>query len=123
MSQSIAAAANNNNNNSEQDDEFTVTTTSTPPDKPEFMVSGEDEAPATGDDPMDVESAKSATVFCIRLKQPPSNLLHKMSVPELCRTFRLLAFLLYYYCCCCVCVRVEYVIVQYLFLELFLLLF
>lgn len=29
-----------------------------------------------------------ATVFRIRLKQPPSNLRHKMSVPELCRNFR-----------------------------------
>jgi hypothetical protein len=41
------------------------------------------------DDPMEEDSALSpATVFCIRLKQPRSNLLHKMSVPELCRNFR-----------------------------------
>lgn len=29
-----------------------------------------------------------ATVFRIRLKQPPSSLRHKMRVPELCRNFR-----------------------------------
>ncbi|RWW21060.1 hypothetical protein GW17_00014799 [Ensete ventricosum] len=29
-----------------------------------------------------------ATVFRIRLKQPPSSLRHKMSVPDLCRNFR-----------------------------------
>ncbi|KAK6149864.1 hypothetical protein DH2020_017389 [Rehmannia glutinosa] len=40
------------------------------------------------DDPMDEDSGNQATVFCIKLKQPRSNLLHKMSVPELCRTFR-----------------------------------
>nr|XP_009804887.1 PREDICTED: mediator of RNA polymerase II transcription subunit 16-like isoform X2 [Nicotiana sylvestris] len=40
------------------------------------------------DDPMDEDSVNPATVFCIRLKQPRSNLLHKMSVPELCRNFR-----------------------------------
>lgn len=39
-------------------------------------------------DPMDEDSVSPATVFCIRLKQPRSNLLHKMSVPELCRKFR-----------------------------------
>lgn len=33
-----------------------------------------------------------ATVFRIRLKQPPSNLRHKMSVPELCRNFRSASF-------------------------------
>lgn len=39
-------------------------------------------------DPMEEDSVSPATVFCIRLKQPRSNLLHKMSVPELCRNFR-----------------------------------
>jgi hypothetical protein len=29
-----------------------------------------------------------ATVFRIRLKQPPASLRHKMRVPELCRNFR-----------------------------------
>lgn len=29
-----------------------------------------------------------ATVFCIKLNQPKSNLVHQMSVPELCRNFR-----------------------------------
>ncbi|OIV94349.1 hypothetical protein TanjilG_21689 [Lupinus angustifolius] len=37
--------------------------------------------------PMEEESVNPATVFCIRLKQPNSNLLHKMSVPEICRNF------------------------------------
>lgn len=40
------------------------------------------------DDPMEEDSVNPATVFCIRLKQPRSHLLHKMSVPELCRNFR-----------------------------------
>lgn len=50
----------------------------------EVVVSGG----GTGDDNMEVDSVNPATVFCIRLKQPRSNLLHKMSVPELCRNFR-----------------------------------
>jgi hypothetical protein len=37
---------------------------------------------------MEEDSVSPATVFCIRLKQPRSNLQHKMSVPELCRQFR-----------------------------------
>ncbi|XP_050125616.1 uncharacterized protein LOC126602792 [Malus sylvestris] len=40
------------------------------------------------DDPMEEDAVNSAAVFCIRLKQPRSNLQHKMSVPELCRNFR-----------------------------------
>ncbi|KAL3643384.1 Mediator of RNA polymerase II transcription subunit 16 [Castilleja foliolosa] len=44
------------------------------------------------DDPMDEEPGSQATVFCIKLKQPKSNLLHKMSVPELCRTFSAVAW-------------------------------
>ncbi|XP_068640762.1 mediator of RNA polymerase II transcription subunit 16 isoform X1 [Aristolochia californica] len=39
------------------------------------------------DDPMEEDYASPATVFRIRLKQPSSNLRHKMSVPELCRNF------------------------------------
>lgn len=42
--------------------------------------------------PMEEDSVNPATVFCIRLKQPKSNLLHKMSVPEICRNFRYLHF-------------------------------
>ncbi|KAJ6707039.1 MEDIATOR OF RNA polymerase II TRANSCRIPTION SUBUNIT 16 [Salix viminalis] len=38
---------------------------------------------------MEEDSVSPATVFCIRLKQPRSNLQHKMSVPELCRKFSL----------------------------------
>lgn len=45
-----------------------------------------------GIDKMDEDNSSGndspATVFCIRLKQPSSNLLFKMSVPELCRNFR-----------------------------------
>ena len=49
----------------------------------------EEEAVEKPDDPMEEDSPLSpATVFCIRLKQARSNLLHKMSVPELCRNFR-----------------------------------
>lgn len=47
-----------------------------------------------GDRPMDTGDefpASPATVFRIRLKQPPSNLRHKMRVPELCRNFRLVS--------------------------------
>lgn len=39
------------------------------------------------EDPMEQESVIPATVFCIRLRQPKSNLLYKMSVPEICRNF------------------------------------
>ncbi|CAJ1961634.1 unnamed protein product [Sphenostylis stenocarpa] len=39
------------------------------------------------DDSMEQESVTPATVFCIRLRQPKSNLLYKMSVPEICRNF------------------------------------
>ncbi|CAI9087494.1 OLC1v1021572C2 [Oldenlandia corymbosa var. corymbosa] len=56
------------------------------------MVSPEKEAGSTADDPMDVDNVNPATVFCIRLKQPKSNLLHKMSVPELCRNFSAVAW-------------------------------
>ena len=44
-----------------------------------------------GDDPMEEDASASVSpspVFCIGLKQPRSDLLHKMSVPELCRNFR-----------------------------------
>ncbi|KAG4960475.1 hypothetical protein AAZX31_13G224200 [Glycine max] len=48
-------------------------------------ISGEEKK----EDPMEqeMESLTPATVFCIRLKQPKSNLLYKMSVPEICRNF------------------------------------
>ncbi|WOL10141.1 mediator of RNA polymerase II transcription subunit 16-like isoform X1 [Canna indica] len=48
-----------------------------------------------GDHPMDSGDAPPpppATVFRIRLKQPPSSLRHKMSVPELCRNFSAVAW-------------------------------
>ncbi|KAL1221761.1 Mediator of RNA polymerase II transcription subunit 16 [Cardamine amara subsp. amara] len=41
---------------------------------------------------MEVDSVSPATVFCVKLKQPNSNLLHKMSVPELCRNFSAVAW-------------------------------
>ncbi|PNT39482.1 hypothetical protein POPTR_004G040400v4 [Populus trichocarpa] len=44
------------------------------------------------DDSMEEDSVSPATVFCIRLKQPRSNLQHKMSVPELCRKFSAVAW-------------------------------
>lgn len=46
------------------------------------------------DDPMEEDPPSPATVFKIRLRQHRSNLRHKMSVPELCRNFRLLNFLI-----------------------------
>ncbi|KAI7749452.1 hypothetical protein M8C21_029134 [Ambrosia artemisiifolia] len=47
-----------------------------------------------GVDPMDEDAVAGgpATVFCIRLKQPSSNLQFKMSVPELCRNFSAVAW-------------------------------
>ncbi|XP_042518866.1 mediator of RNA polymerase II transcription subunit 16 [Macadamia integrifolia] len=44
------------------------------------------------EDHMEEESTTPATVFRIRLKQPRSNLRHKMSVPELCRKFSSVAW-------------------------------
>ncbi|KAI4296704.1 hypothetical protein L6164_036642 [Bauhinia variegata] len=58
-------------------------------------VGGEEEAVVEEkpvDDPMEEDSVSPATVFCIRLKQPRSNLMHKMSVPELCRNFSAVAW-------------------------------
>ncbi|XP_057950356.1 mediator of RNA polymerase II transcription subunit 16 [Malania oleifera] len=52
----------------------------------------EEEAAEKADDPMEEDPVRPATVFCIRLKQPRSNLLHKMSVPELCRNFSAVAW-------------------------------
>lgn len=64
------------------------------PPEPIAAVSGEEEVVTSSDKtedsstPMEEDSVNPATVFCIRLKQPRSNLQHKMSVPELCRNFR-----------------------------------
>ncbi|KAM2512861.1 hypothetical protein PS1_037081 [Malus domestica] len=44
------------------------------------------------DDPMEDDAVNPAAVFCIRLKQPRSNLQHKMRVPELCRNFSAVAW-------------------------------
>ncbi|CAI0407417.1 unnamed protein product [Linum tenue] len=54
--------------------------------------SSEEESMEKPDDPMEEDSVGPATVFCIRLKQPRSNLMHKMSVPELCRNFSAVAW-------------------------------
>ncbi|KAA8515279.1 hypothetical protein F0562_018491 [Nyssa sinensis] len=53
---------------------------------------GEEEVGEKADDPMEEDSVNPATVFCIRLKQPRSNLQHKMIVPELCRNFSAVAW-------------------------------
>ncbi|KAG2687550.1 hypothetical protein I3843_09G057600 [Carya illinoinensis] len=58
----------------------------------EPAASAEEDAVEKPDDPMDEDSVSPATVFCIRLKQPRSNLQHKMSVPELCRNFSAVAW-------------------------------
>ncbi|KAK6917525.1 hypothetical protein RJ641_018276 [Dillenia turbinata] len=51
-----------------------------------------DKTATTSEDPMDEDSVNPSTVFSIRLKQPRSNLQHKMSVPELCRNFSAVAW-------------------------------
>ena len=51
---------------------------------------GEKKPPVENSMEEDSVTTTPATVFCIRLKQPRSHLLHKMSVPELCRNFRYL---------------------------------
>ncbi|KAK1291105.1 Mediator of RNA polymerase II transcription subunit 16 [Acorus calamus] len=43
-------------------------------------------------DAAEQQATSPATVFQILLKQPPSNLRHKMSVPELCRNFSAVAW-------------------------------
>ncbi|XP_028108686.1 mediator of RNA polymerase II transcription subunit 16-like [Camellia sinensis] len=55
---------------------------------------GEDKVAAEKvvDDPMEEDTVNPSTVFCIRLKQPRSYLMHKMSVPELCRNFSAVAW-------------------------------
>ncbi|XP_024988929.1 mediator of RNA polymerase II transcription subunit 16 isoform X5 [Cynara cardunculus var. scolymus] len=56
-------------------------------------VGGEDsDIDKGGGTPMEEDSVNPATVFCIRLKQPRSNLQYKMSVPELCRNFSAVAW-------------------------------
>ena len=60
--------------------------------KEEEEDEGEPVVEKDADDPMEEDSVNPATVFCIRLKQPRSNLQHKMSVPELCRNFRYCVF-------------------------------
>lgn len=96
--------ANTNNKDSEEDLAAQPVDTVIKPDKSDTLSSAaaEEEASAKSDDPMDEDSVTPATVFCIRLKQPRSNLQHKMSVPELCRNFRffILPLIYFYYCSC-----------------------
>ncbi|XP_039689531.1 mediator of RNA polymerase II transcription subunit 16 isoform X2 [Medicago truncatula] len=51
----------------------------------EVVVAEENKSPI--DQPMEEDSVNPATVFTIRLRQSKANLMHKMSVPELCRNF------------------------------------
>lgn len=85
-----------NKDSSEAAESPAVTTTSSPPEEaaePPGGGGGEEEMAAEkADDHMDEDSVNPATVFCIRLKQPNSNLMHKMSVPELCRNFSAVAW-------------------------------
>ncbi|GKV45841.1 hypothetical protein SLEP1_g52879 [Rubroshorea leprosula] len=53
---------------------------------------GEEEGGGVVEDSMEDDTVSPATVFCIRLKQPRSNLQYKMSVPELCRNFSAVAW-------------------------------
>lgn len=61
-------------------------------DKTETLAA-EEEVMEKPEDSMDEDLITPATVFRIKLKQPRSNLQHKMSVPELCRNFRLVLLL------------------------------
>ncbi|KAL1537490.1 Mediator of RNA polymerase II transcription subunit 16 [Salvia divinorum] len=70
-------------------------------DKAEAAAVGEEDVVMTDKDTaaensagesMDEDYGTPATVFQIKLKQPKSNLQHKMSVPELCRTFSVVAW-------------------------------
>ncbi|KAJ9563101.1 LOW QUALITY PROTEIN: hypothetical protein OSB04_008261 [Centaurea solstitialis] len=103
-------AYNNNNNNKDSSEEEsssgggTGAATSSviePSSEPAVADSGAgagedssdmDKGGGTVGDPMDEDSVNPATVFCIRLKQPRSNLQYKMSVPELCRNFSAVAW-------------------------------
>lgn len=91
---SPAPAANSNPAKESDEDPVEPAVKSSPEKSETATVSGgvEEEVAVKVDDPMEEDSVNPATVFCIRLKQPRSNLLHKMSVPELCRNFR-------YFCC------------------------
>ncbi|KAK3188022.1 hypothetical protein Dsin_027583 [Dipteronia sinensis] len=99
----IASSANTNTN--KESEESVVEAVKVVPEKPETAatvsaaavvgVAGgvvEEEVAGKEEDPMEEDSVNPATVFCIRLKQPRSNLQHKMSVPELCRNFSAVAW-------------------------------
>ncbi|KAM7530680.1 hypothetical protein LguiB_034090 [Lonicera macranthoides] len=60
--------------------------------EPVAATDGQEEVPPMAADPMEEDPVDPATVFCIRLKQPRTNLQHKMSVPELCRNFSAVAW-------------------------------
>ncbi|KAK3005384.1 hypothetical protein RJ639_016788 [Escallonia herrerae] len=85
-----------NNKDSEEESSSTSTALLEAPVKTEPVVTsgsgGEEAAAEKADDPMEEDAVNPATVFCIRLKQPRSNLMPKMSVPELCRNFSAVAW-------------------------------
>ncbi|XVE88014.1 hypothetical protein DITRI_Ditri19aG0034600 [Diplodiscus trichospermus] len=90
-----------NNKDSEEEPvaQSVDSTVKTGPEKPvaseAVAVTGEEEVVTASEktaDAMEDDSVNPATVFCIRLKQPRSNLQHKMSVPELCRNFSAVAW-------------------------------
>ncbi|MFS7891182.1 putative mediator of RNA polymerase II transcription subunit 16 [Helianthus anomalus] len=88
MSASSGTVAHNNNNKDSEEEEDSSSATAVAAADP---VSDSDMDKAAGD-PMDEDIVNPATVFCIRLKQPSSNLQFKMSVPELCRNFSAVAW-------------------------------
>ncbi|KAL8228147.1 hypothetical protein R6Q57_015731 [Mikania cordata] len=105
MSASSGLVAHNNKDSGEESSSAVdATATSAVIDPSEGAIVVSDSCAAGGDDsdmdkeggtvgdPMDEDSVSPATVFCIRLKQPRSNLQYKMSVPELCRNFSAVAW-------------------------------
>ncbi|XP_071707863.1 mediator of RNA polymerase II transcription subunit 16-like isoform X2 [Rutidosis leptorrhynchoides] len=105
----MSASSGPVNNNKDSEEEFsssgatpvTATPVTDPSDGPIVVTdsggAGDDtdmvdKGGGTAGDPMDEDNVNPATVFCIRLKQPRSNLLYKMSVPELCRNFSAVAW-------------------------------
>ncbi|KAI3854290.1 hypothetical protein MKW98_024713 [Papaver atlanticum] len=78
----IAQVSNNSEKIEEEEEEIVIVDDKTEEEQLEQQL--EEEDPVI---PMEEDTGNPATVFRIRLKQPRSNLLHKMSVPELCRNF------------------------------------
>ncbi|XP_010686537.2 mediator of RNA polymerase II transcription subunit 16 isoform X1 [Beta vulgaris subsp. vulgaris] len=93
---------NNNNTNNDSEPDSSSSPVLPPPSSELLVVEAqqqqeEEEFMEKSDDPtMEEDSINNnnnpATVFCIKLKQPRANLLHKMSVPDLCRNFSAVAW-------------------------------